>query len=80
MKFSEQYKGIVGLIILVAIGLFTRLGSLAACCVLGMAFITQYGQNFAKWIYPVEVGVGFLMIFIGGPGKYSIDYMIAGKR
>lgn len=73
--FSEMIGGL-----LVAIGLFTRLGSLFVTATLFMAFLLQYDASFSKWIYPVEVGVGFLMILIGGPGRFSIDYMIAGKR
>lgn len=66
--------------ILVGIGLFSRLGSFMVCIVLAMAIWVQYSTGFLHWIYPVEVGVGFLMIFIGGPGRYSIDYMITGRR
>ena len=66
--------------VLVCIGLFTRLGALGVVITMLFAFLFQMDNGMMKWIYPIEVGVGFLMLFLAGPGRFSIDAMISGKR
>lgn len=66
--------------VLVCIGLFTRLGALGVAITMLFAFLFQMDNGIMKWIYPIEVGVGFLMLFLAGPGRFSIDAMISGKR
>ena len=66
--------------VLVCVGLFARLGALGVAITMLFAFLFQMDNGMMKWIYPIEVGVGFLMLFLAGPGRFSIDAMISGKR
>lgn len=65
---------------LVTIGLFTRLASFFIVCTLVVAITLQFDNGISQWLYPVEVGVGFLMLFIAGPGTWCMDGLISRKR
>jgi putative oxidoreductase len=62
--------------ILIVLGLFTRLASLALAINLGVAFVLVHklafkgpGGGELAWIYLA----GFIVLFVAGPGRLSID-------
>ena len=72
--FSELLGGI-----LVALGLFTRLGSLLLAGVLFTATILHLHAGFFAWDYPSQMGFAALAIFFIGGGRYSVDASLFGK-
>lgn len=72
--FSELLGGI-----LVALGLFTRLGSLLLAGVLFTATILHWDVGFFTWDYPSQMGFAALAIFFMGGGRYSVDASLFGK-
>jgi hypothetical protein len=72
--FSELLGGI-----LVALGLFTRLGSVLLAVVLFTATILHWDAGFFSWDYPSQMGFAALAIFCIGGGRYSVDYSLFGK-
>ena len=66
--FSELLGGI-----LVALGLFTRLGSLLLVGVLFTATMLHVDSGFFSWDYPSQMGFAALEIFFMGGGRYSVD-------
>lgn len=73
--FSELLGGI-----LVAIGLFTRLGSLLLVGVLFTATMLHVDAGFFSWDYPSQMGFSALAIFFMGGGRYSVDAALFGGR
>ena len=65
--------------ILVALGLFTRLGSLLLAGVLFTATILHLDAGFFSWDYPSQMGFAALAIFFMGGGRYSVDAALFGK-
>ena len=72
--FSELLGGI-----LVALGLFTRLGSLLLVGVLFTATMLYVDAGFFSWDYPSQMGFTALAIFFMGGGRYSVDAALFGK-
>ena len=72
--FSELLGGI-----LLALGLFTRLGSLLLAGVLFTATILHIDAGFFAWDYPSQMGFAALAIFFMGGGRYSVDCSLFGK-
>ena len=72
--FSELLGGI-----LVALGLFTRLGSLLLAGVLFTATILHLDAGFFSWDYPSQMVFAALAIFFMGGGRYSVDAALFGK-
>ena len=72
--FSELLGGI-----LLALGLFTRLGSLLLAGVLFTATILHIDAGFFAWDYPSQMGFAALAIFFMGGGRYSVDASLFGK-
>ena len=72
--FSELLGGI-----LVALGLFTRLGSLLLVGVLFTATMLHVDVGFFSWDYPSQMGFAALAIFFMGGGRYSVDAALFGK-
>ena len=72
--FSELLGGI-----LVALGLFTRLGSLLLVGVLFTATMLHVDVGFFSWDYPSQMGFTALAIFFMGGGRYSVDAALFGK-
>lgn len=72
--FSELLGGI-----LVALGLFTRLGSLLLVGVLFTATMLHVDAGFFSWDYPSQMGLAALAIFFMGGGRYSVDAALFGK-
>lgn len=71
--FSELLGGI-----LVALGLFTRLGSLLLAGVLFTATILHLDAGFFSWDYQSQMGFAALAIFFMGGGRYSVDAALFG--
>ena len=72
--FSELLGGI-----LVALGLFTRLGSLLLVGVLFTATMLHVDTGFFSWDYPSQMVFAALAIFFMGGGRYSVDAALFGK-
>lgn len=65
--------------ILVAFGLFTRLGAFLLAVVLFTATILHLDAGFFAWDYPAQMAFAALAIFFMGGGRYSVDYSLFGK-
>ena len=72
--FSELLGGT-----LVALGLFTRLGSLLLVGVLFTATMLYVDAGFFSWDYPSQMGFTALAIFFMGGGRYSVDAALFWK-
>ena len=72
--FSELLGGI-----LIALGLFTRLGSLLLVGVLFTATMLHVDSGFFSWDYPSQMGFAALAIFFMGGGRYSVDAALFGR-
>lgn len=66
--FGEIVGG--GLLIL---GLLTRFGALLGVATLAVATAVHWNGGFFKWDYPSQMLCGSIMLFIAGPGRYSLD-------
>ena len=66
--YAEMIGGV-----LIAIGLFTRIGSLLIIGTLAMATTINLSGSFFSWDYPSQMGFGALMLFFVGAGRYSLD-------
>ena len=66
--FAEMVGGI-----LVALGLFTRIGSLMLIGTLATATLLHLSGNFFGWDYPSQMGFGAIMLFFAGAGRFSLD-------
>ena len=66
--YAEMIGGV-----LIAIGLFTRSGSLLLIGILAVATILNLSGSFFSWDYPSQMGFGALMLFFAGAGRYSLD-------
>ena len=60
--YAEMIGGV-----LIAIGLFTLIGTLAVATILNLS------GSFFSWDYPSQMGFGALMLFFAGAGRYSLD-------
>ena len=65
--------------ILVAFGLFTRLGAFLLAGVLFTATLLHVDAGFFAWDYPSQMGFAALAIFFMGGGRYSVDCSLFGK-
>ncbi len=66
--------------ILVILGLGTRIAAFIICINMAVAVLVAHsGDPFGKKELALLFLVTFLTIVVFGPGKYSIDYAIAGK-
>jgi len=61
---------------LLVVGLFTRLAALSLAFTMGVAFVMVHGAKFSgdgsgelAFVY----GIAFLVLFLAGAGKYSLD-------
>lgn len=66
--------------VLVFLGLFTRIGCILVMGSLGVATFTTLPNGFMAYSKPLEDLVMFIALFIAGPGAYSIDRSLFGKR
>ena len=59
--------------ILIAVGLFTRIGATLVVGTLATATIVSLNGSFFSWDYPSQLGFGALMLFFAGAGRFSLD-------
>lgn len=59
--------------ILIAVGLFTRIGAILVVGTLATATIVSLNGSFFSWDYPSQLGFGALMLFFAGAGRFSLD-------
>jgi putative oxidoreductase len=68
--------------ILILLGLFFRPAAFFIIITMLVAanrgFIT--GGSLSSFAHPLELGITLLGLFLIGPGKYSLDYNISGRR
>lgn len=57
------------------LGLFTRVGAIAAALVLLGAFVSHAaaGDPLSVWLHPLKTFAATVAIFFTGPGRYSVD-------
>ena len=69
--------------LLLALGLLTRFGAITLMIDLGVAFIMVHKMAVGMAPHSGELAfvylAGFAMLFIAGPGKFSIDKALFGK-
>ncbi|HEY6907546.1 MAG TPA: DoxX family protein [Ignavibacteriaceae bacterium] len=74
---SEFFGGI-----LILLGLFFRPASVFI--IITMLVAANQGLNTGKSlssiVYPLELGITILGLFFTGPGKYSLDFYLFGKK
>ena len=58
---------------LLILGFLTRLGALLIAFTLFIATVAAWDGGFFKWDYPSQMMFGAIMLFIAGPGRYSVD-------
>lgn len=64
----------VGGALLVAVGLFTRLGAFLLINTMAVAFFVAHAADpFARKELPFIFLIGFIVLFIAGPGRYSLQ-------
>lgn len=66
--FSEIIGGV-----LLILGVLTRFGALLVMMPLAVATAVHWSGGFLKWDYPSQMLCGAVMLFIAGPGRYSLD-------
>lgn len=64
---------------LIILGFLTRLGGLLIAFTLLIATYAALGGGFFKWDYPSQMMFGAIMLFIAGPGRYSVDSAFARR-
>lgn len=65
---------------LLIIGFLSRLGALMIIGTLLVATLAAIDAGFFKWDYPSQMMFGAILLFIAGPGRYSIDSVFVKKR
>ncbi len=66
--------------VMLALGLFTRLGALLVGATMAVAvFLAHAGQPFAKKEEAAAYGVAALALFVAGPGRFSVDALLARR-
>ena len=58
---------------LLILGFLTRLGALLIAFTLFIATAAAWDAGFFRWDYPSQMMFGAIMLFIAGPGRYSVD-------
>jgi len=62
----------------IILGLFTRMAAIPLCIAMGYAcFVTHHGDVFGDGEASLQFLSVFFLLLLCGPGKYSIDGMIA---
>lgn len=69
--------------VLLALGLLTRFGALTLVIDLGVAFVMVHKMAVGMAAHSGELAfiylAGFVMLFIAGPGRFSLDKVLFGK-
>lgn len=80
MAYAGKAAEFVGGVFLL-LGLFTRAASLMLIGTLAyIAFFVGHGKIWYEDQYPFLFVLLFLVIFFTGPGKFSLDYKLFGKK
>ena len=67
--------------LLIALGLATRPAALfVLSTMLGAAFVAHGGDPFSKKELALAFGAAALVVLVAGPGRYSLDARLAGRR
>lgn len=70
----------VGCSVLLTLGLFTRPALVPLIVTMGVVvFLVQLGQPFGKMELPLFYLIAFVVLFITGPGRYSVDGVLWNK-
>jgi putative oxidoreductase len=74
---SELFGGI-----LILLGLFFRPASVFIIITMLVAANQglSTGKPFSSIVYPLELGITILGLFFTGPGKYSLDFYLFGRK
>lgn len=65
--------------VLVIFGFLTRLGALMIIGTLLVATLVKLDSGFFAWDYPSQMMFGAILLFIAGPGRYSVDAMFVKR-
>ncbi len=67
--------------ILVALGLFTRWALIPLIITMATAFfVVHIADEFSRQEKAILFGLAYVALFISGPGKISLDYLLFGKK
>ena len=67
--------------ILLMLGLLTRWAVIPLIITMGVAFFTVHiSDEFAKQEKAILFGVTFIALLLTGPGRFSLDALLAGKK
>lgn len=66
--------------ILVALGLMTRWALIPLIITMTVAYTRHMGDDFGQMEKALFYLVGFVALFLTGPGRYSLDYWRSTKR
>lgn len=72
LQLTLVAEGVCSLLLI--LGLWTRLAVLPLLFTMGVIiFRIQWGHGFGKWELPMLYMLGYGLVLMQGPGKYSID-------
>lgn len=67
--------------ILIALGFFTRLSCIPfVITMLVAAFVTHWGDPWAKMSFPLMYAVPAIVLLITGPGRFSLDHQLFVRK
>ena len=84
LKIGHQNSLILALVgevvcpILIALGLFTRFGALGSAINMAVAFFIVHNHSFKVGELAYVYLAGFVVLFLAGPGKFSLDAKCGG--
>lgn len=75
---SAEFFGGIALIL----GILTRPATavMAFTMLIALIFHLNKGDKFVAYSHALESGILFLSLFIAGPGKFSLDYLLWGDK
>lgn len=66
--------------LLILFGLFFRPAAFLIIITMFVAAYSSIGKPIGTFAHPIELGITLLGLFFTGPGKYSLDYHIFGRK
>ncbi len=72
---SEFFGGI-----LILLGLFFRPAAMFIIITMFVAAYSTFGKDLGTFAHPIELGVTILGLLFTGPGKYSLDNLLFGRK
>ncbi len=66
--------------ILILFGLFFRPAAMFVIITMFVAAYSTFGKDAGTFAHPIELGVTLFGLFFTGPGKYSLDYLLFGRK